>query len=216
MFLGNPELLIPTSSRAVRPGYLTSEDRLVVLLGPLEVTVSTLPSSGQNEDTWPRRVTGVPSMRLYSGAERFPECGTFASSGGMQAGEWGEGLTLSGRSHLVSAFWEGEFGSGVTGEGSCEPFVRCCPLFLSGRTSREEPLTPLAWIAQAVPTVPAPARRSVTSLWRSLIEISCCFELSQHFTRKTRSPAAWWPTPAVLGSRPQARRPWGSCLGFWC
>lgn len=88
MFLDNPELLIPTPSRAVRPGYLTSQDCVVVLPGPLEVTVSTLPASGQNEDTWLRRATAVPSMRLYSGAERFPGCGAFASSGGTQAREW--------------------------------------------------------------------------------------------------------------------------------
>lgn len=100
MFLDNPEFLIQTPSQAVRPGYLTSEDPLMVLICPLEMTVSTLQASGQKEDAWPRHVIGVQSMGLYSGAEGFPGCGTFASSGGTQAREWGEGLSAKWQESL--------------------------------------------------------------------------------------------------------------------
>lgn len=85
----------------------------MVLICPLEVTVYNLRVSGQNEDGWPRHVTGVRSMGLYTGAVGFPGCGVFISSGRMEAREWGEGLSAKWQESLSRSLSGGEFEPGV-------------------------------------------------------------------------------------------------------
>lgn len=76
----------------------------MVLICPRECT------PGQNEDGWPRHVTGVRSMGLYSGAGGFPGCGIFTSSGRTEVREWGEGLSAKWQESLSRSLLGGEFG----------------------------------------------------------------------------------------------------------